>query len=186
MKKSYNINIAGVSRDLTLYPVSDKISIAALILLGDVELTKVCASELLKKAPEFDYIITPEAKSISLAYEMAVQAGTNTYFVARKHKKVYLANALEYTYESITTKGAQSLYLGQSDAKMMKGKKILLVDDVISTGESLAALRALVEKAGGIIVGSAAVLAEGDAADRDDIIFLKPLPLFDSEGDPLN
>ena len=185
MNKTYNITIAGVSRDLTLYPVSDKISIAALILLGDVELTEACAGELLKISPEFDYIITPEAKSISLAHEMAKQAGNDTYFVARKHKKVYLADALEYTYESITTKGEQSLYLGQSDAELMKGKRILLVDDVISTGESINALRVLVEKAGGIIAGCAAVLAEGDAANRKDIIFLQPLPLFDQEGNKI-
>ncbi|MBQ7499607.1 MAG: adenine phosphoribosyltransferase [Clostridia bacterium] len=185
MKKTYNINIAGVSRDLTLYPVSDKISIAALILLGDVEFTEVCARELLKVSPEFDYIITPEAKSISLAHEMAKQAGCGTYFVARKHKKVYLENALEYNYESITTKGRQSLYLGQADAELMKDKKIVLIDDVISTGESLNALRALVEKAGGIIAGCAAVLAEGDAAKRNDIIFLKPLPLFNASGYPI-
>ena len=168
-----------------MFAVNDKISIAAFILFGDVELTVNCAAELLKKVPEYDIMVTAEAKSIPLIYEMARQAGVNDYVIARKKPKVYMSDVIEVSVNSITTHGEQKLYIGKEDVQKIKGKRVLIVDDVISTGESLSALEKLIHVAGGNIVGKAAVLAEGDAADRDDIIFLKKLPLFDSEGNEL-
>ncbi len=179
------MKIAGLTRDLPLFPVNDKITIAAFIVFGDVELTVHCAAELLKKAPEYDIMVTAEAKSIPLIHEMARQSGANDYVIARKKEKVYMGETLEVSVNSITTHGEQKLYLGEDDVEKIKGKRILIVDDVISTGESLAALEKLIERAGGNIVCKAAVLAEGDAAERDDIIFLEKLPLFDSEGNVL-
>ena len=168
-----------------MFAVNDKISIAAFILFGDVELTVNCATELLKKVPEYDIMVTAEAKSIPLIYEMARQAGVNDYVIARKKPKVYMSDVIEVSVNSITTHGEQKLYIGKEDVQKIKGKRVIIVDDVISTGESLSALEKLIHVAGGNIVGKAAVLAEGDAADRDDIIFLKKLPLFDSEGNEL-
>ena len=173
----YEMKIAGLTRRLPLCEVSENLDIAALIMFSDVELTVATAKELIKKAPEFDVLITAESKGIPLAYEMSRQSGKN-YVVARKGIKVYTINPIEVEVNSITTKGSQKLYLGQDDVDRLKNKKVLIVDDVISTGESLKALETLVEKAGGNIVGKVAVLAEGDAADRDDILFLEKLPLF--------
>ena len=174
---TYHINIAGVERDLIKYPVNDKIDIAAFILFGDVEVTEKAAAELLKRCPEHDVVVSAEAKGIPLCYEMARQ-GCGKYIIARKGVKVYMPDPISVNVQSITTLSRQTLYLGSDDAEHMKGKRVLIVDDVISTGESLKALEALVNKAGGEIVGKAAVLAEGDAADRDDIIFLEKLPVF--------
>ena len=169
--------IGGIERQLKRFPVSDTLDIAAFILFGDVELTEACAKELLKKAPEFDYIVTPEAKSIPLAYEMSRLSGKK-YIVARKGVKVYMDNPIEYKETSITTQKEQSLFLGHEDGDLLTGKKVLIVDDVISTGESLKAVQGLVKAFKGNIVASCAPLAEGDAADRDDIVFLERLPLF--------
>ena len=177
MAEFYKMKIAGLERKLEKFPVSDKLDIAAFIIFGDVELTIKACEELLNKAPEFDYIITPEAKSIPIAYEMARQSG-KPYIVARKGVKVYMRNPLDVSVTSITTKTEQHLYLGESEVQMIKGKRVLIVDDVISTGESLIAVRNLVKEAGAIEAASCAILAEGDAADRDDIIFLEKLPLF--------
>ena len=177
MSEFYTMKIAGVERNLKLFPVSDSLDIAAFILFGDTEITVASATELLKKAPEFDLILTPEAKSIPLAYEMSRQSG-KPYVVARKGTKVYMGRPIEVTVHSITTQREQRLYLGEDEAELVNGKRILIVDDVISTGESLASIRELLEKAGGIEAASCAVLAEGDAADRTDIIFLEKLPLF--------
>ena len=177
MAEYYRMKIAGLERDLEKFPVSDKLDIAAFIIFGDVELTIKSCEELLKKVPQFDVIITPEAKSIPIAYELARQSG-KPYIVARKGVKVYMRNPLDVTVTSITTKNEQHLYLGETEVTMIKGKKVLILDDVISTGESLKALEELAEKAGAKIVGKAAILAEGDAADREDIIFLEKLPLF--------
>ncbi len=177
MSEYYNIKIAGLERSLKKFPVSDKLDIAAFILFGDVEVTVAAAAELLKKAPEFDYIVTPEAKSIPLAYEMARQSG-KPYIVIRKGVKVYMGNPVAVTVRSITTQKEQHLYLGEDEVNLIRGKKVLIVDDVISTGESLDSVRELIKTAGGIEVGACAVLAEGDAARRDDIFFLEPLPLF--------
>lgn len=168
-----------------MFPVNDNLTIAAFIIFGDVELTVNCAKELLKKVPEYDVMITAEAKSIPLIHEMARQAGRNDYVIARKKQKVYMSDVLEVSVQSITTHGEQKLYLGKEDTEKLKGRKVLIVDDVISTGESLTALEKLVEAAEGIIVGKAAILAEGDAAERDDIVFLEKLPLFDGEGNQI-
>lgn len=178
----YTIDIAGMKRDLKLFSVNDDLKIAAFILFGDVEITEHSAKKLLEKAPEFDLILTAEAKSIPLAYEMARQAGMNDYIIARKGMKVYMENAISVTVNSITTLSSQTLYLGGDDADRIKGRRILIVDDVISTGESLTAMEKLVTKAGGQIVGRMAVLAEGDAYDREDITVLGKLPLFDADG----
>jgi adenine phosphoribosyltransferase len=173
----YTMKIAGLERDLPICPVNEKLSIAGFIMFSDVELTVAVASELLKKVPEFDVILTAESKGIPLAYEMARQSGKN-YFVARKGKKLYMKNPAEVTVQSITTVGEQKLYLSDDDMALIEGKRVLIVDDVISTGESLRALQKLVEVAGGKEAGLATVLAEGEAADRKDIIYLEPLPLF--------
>lgn len=177
MSEYYTLKIAGLERRLEKFPVSDKLDIAAFIIFGDVELTVAGCRELRKRLPEFDVIITPEAKSIPIAYEMARQTG-KPYIVARKGMKVYMRNPLEVDVTSITTKQEQHLFLGESETKLLKGSRVLIIDDVISTGESLAAVRRLVEEAGGKEVSACAFLAEGDAADRDDIIYLERLPLF--------
>ncbi len=173
----YTLKIAGLTRTLPYFAVSDKLDIAALLMFGDTELTIASAAELLKKVPEFDVILTPEAKSIPLAYEISRQSGKK-YIVARKGVKVYMGKPLKVEVRSITTNHIQELYLGETDVDSIKGKRVLIVDDVISTGESLNAVRELVSAAGGIEAAACAVLAEGDAANRTDIVFLEPLPLF--------
>lgn len=175
--ESYKINIAGLERELEMFPVNDKLDIAAFIMFGDVEITEVAARELLKKCPEHDVVVTAEAKGIPLCYEVARQ-GCRNYVVARKGIKVYMRNPIEVSVNSITTASEQKLYFGENDAEFLKGKRVLIVDDVISTGQSLKALETLVEQTGATVVGKAAVLAEGDAKNRDDIIFLQELPLF--------
>lgn len=183
---TYKMNVAGLTRDLPLCPLNDSLMIAAFVIFGDVELTCACAKALLEKTPEFDYMVAPEAKSIPLIHEMARQSGRNDYFLVRKAPKLYMNGVFEVEDRSITTQGVQKLYMDGADAKKMKGKRILILDDVISTGGSLVAVENLVNQAGGIVVGRMAILAEGDAADRDDIIFLEKLPLFDKNGTPLN
>ena len=178
----YRMQVAGLERDLPICRVTDDLYIAGFVVFGDQELTVACARELLKRAPEYDYIITAEAKGIPLGHEMARQAGAQKYFLARKGPKLYMSGVFSASVQSITTEGQQTLYLDTADAQLMKGKKILIVDDVISTGQSLLALEALVEKAGGIIAGKMAVLAEGDAQNREDIIYLEKLPLFNPDG----
>jgi adenine phosphoribosyltransferase len=178
----YRMRVAGLERDLPICKVTDSLYIAGFVIFGDQELTVACARELLKVAPEYDYIITAEAKGIPLAHEMARQSGAEKYFLARKAPKLYMTGVFESAVKSITTAKEQRLYLDTADAQLMKGKRILLVDDVISTGESLLGLEKLVEKAGGIIAGRMAVLAEGDAQDREDLIYLEKLPLFNPDG----
>ncbi|MCL2578556.1 MAG: adenine phosphoribosyltransferase [Oscillospiraceae bacterium] len=175
--KTYTLNVAGLTRELNICPVNEKLDIAAFIMFSDVELTVACAQELLKIAPAHDVIITAESKGIPLAYEMSRQSGQK-YLLARKSKKLYMKDVIEVTVQSITTTSLQKLYMDAADINYLKGRRILLVDDVISTGESIRALEQLVEQAGGEIAGKVAVLAEGDAADREDIVFLAPLPLF--------
>jgi len=179
-KKFHEMTIAGCKRKLPICAINDKLDIAAFVMFGDVDVTVASAKRLLRKAPKFDIIVTPEAKSIPLAYEMARQSG-KPYLVARKGMKLYMTEPLEVAVKSITTANVQHLFLSSEEAAQISGKRVLVVDDVISTGESLIAVEALVNKAGGTIVGKAAVLAEGDAASRDDIIFLEPLPLFFKE-----
>ena len=178
----YKMNIAGLERQLPICKVTDQLYIAGFVIFGDQELTVACARDLLKIAPEYDYIITAEAKGIPLAHEMARQAGHAKYILARKAPKLYMRDVFGVTVQSITTAKEQKLYLDGADAELMKGKRILLVDDVISTGESLRALEALVEKAGGNICGRMAILAEGDAQDREDLVYLEKLPLFNPDG----
>ena len=178
----YKMNIAGLDRALPLCPISDTLQIGAFVIFGDPELTTACAQALLDRAPEYDYLISAEAKGIPLVHEMARLAGNQKYFLARKAPKLYMTGVFEAELRSITTAKDQKLYLDMADADMMKGKKILIVDDVISTGESLKAIEHLVEKAGGIICGKMTILAEGDAQDRDDLVYLEKLPLFDKDG----
>ena len=185
MKKTYPIKIAGLERELPLCPLNPELYIGAFVIFGDVELTEACARELVKVAPEHDVIITSESKGIPLAYEMARQMGVNKYILARKSQKLYMSDVFSVEVNSITTAKKQTLYLDGADAEYMRGKKVLIVDDVISTGESLRAIEVLVENAGGNIVGKMAILAEGDAKDREDIKCLEVLPLFDAEGNPI-
>ncbi len=178
----YKMNIAGLERSLPLCKVADDLYIAAFILFGDVEITKAAATELLKRAPEYDIMLTAECKSIPLIYEMARQSGDDNYIIARKGTKVYMHDVISAEVNSITTAHPQVLYLDGEAVNAIKGKRVLIVDDVISTGESLKCLELLAEKAGANIVGKMAILAEGDAADRDDIICLEKLPLFNPDG----
>ena len=166
----YRMKVAGLERDLPICPVSDSLSIAGFVIFGDQELTVECARALLERAPEYDYILTAEAKGIPLAHEMARQHGDAKYILARKGPKLYMRDVFSVTVNSITTAKEQKLYLDGADAQLMQGKRVLIVDDVISTGESLKALEALAEQAGAIICGRMAILAEGDAQDREDLI----------------
>ena len=179
------MTIAGLERHLPLCPLNDELYIGAFVIFGDPELTTAAAKELLKKAPEYDYIITAESKGIPIAHEMARLAGNQKYFLARKKPKLYMTGVFEVTVRSITTEGEQKHYLDKADADLMAGKRILIVDDVISTGESLRAIEELVKAAGGNIVGKMAILAEGDAQSRDDLIYLEPLPLFNAKGEAI-
>ncbi len=178
MSEVYKMTIAGLERELPLCPISENLAIGAFIIFGDVELTIAASAELLKKCPEFDYIITPEAKSIPLAYEMSRQSG-KPYFVVRKKAKLYMQNPVSVSVRSITTESEQVLILDGAEGERIRNKRIVIVDDVISTGESLSAVEKLVKKFDVNVVAKAAVLAEGDATDRDDIVFLEKLPLFE-------
>ena len=177
------MTIAGLKRALPICRVNDNLYIGAFVIFGECELTMACATELLKKAPEYDYIITAESKGIPLAYEMARQHGDKKWLLARKGAKLYMQNVVGVEVKSITTAAVQKLYLDGADAALMKGKRVLIVDDVISTGESLHALEALVNQAGGEIVGRMAILAEGEAQDRTDLIYLEKLPVFNAKGE---
>ena len=178
----HTMTIAGVTRDLPLCKVNDELYIGAFVIFGDVELTVACARDLLKAAPEHDILITAESKGIPLVYEMARQSGVNRYLIARKAAKLYMRDVFSTDVTSITTANRQMLCIDGEDAAYMKGKRVLIVDDVISTGGSLAAVEKLVNQADGIIVGKMAILAEGDAQKRDDIIYLEKLPLFNADG----
>ena len=182
---TYRLKVAGVERDLPICPISERLMIAGFVMLGDTELTEACAEGLCHLLPEHDILITAEAKGIPLICAMARQLGEDRYVVARKKPKLYMKDVLKCEVTSITTEGSQCLYLDGADAELMKGRRVVIVDDVISTGQSLHALEELVKMSGGKIVAKVAVLAEGDAIDREDIRYLAPLPLFDSEGKPL-
>ena len=184
--KSYRMNIAGVERDLPLCPLNDQLSIGAFVMFGDPELTTACAEAMLKIAPAYDYLITAEAKGIPLVHEMARLAGNQRYFLARKTPKLYMTGVMEVTVHASTTAREQKRYVDTADAESVKGRRVLVVDDGISTGAALAAVEQLVEEAGGIVCGRMAVLAEGDAQKRKDIIYLEKLPLFTADGKPLN
>ena len=180
---AHSMNIAGLERKLPICRVTDDLYIGAFVIFGDCELTTAAAKALLEKAPEYDYIITAESKGIPLAQEMARLNGDAKWMLARKGVKIYMRDVLEVEVKSITTAKVQKLYLDGNDAALMKGKRILVVDDVISTGESLHALEELVNAAGGNIVGRMTILAEGDAQERQDLIYLEKLPLFNAKGE---
>ncbi len=184
-RKEYELTVAGCTRRLPICPLNETLSIAGFVIFGDPELTVKCAAALLEKAPAYDFLLTAEAKGIPLAHEMARQHGDAKYLLARKSTKLYMTDLFEASVRSISTDRLQHLYLDGQDAALMKGRRILLVDDVISTGESLLALEALVAKAGGTVCGRMAILAEGDARAREDLLYLEPLPLFDAQGRPL-
>ena len=182
---TYRLKVAGVERDLPICPISERLMIAGFVMLGDTELTEACAEGLCRLLPAHDVLITAEAKGIPLICAMARQLGENRYVVARKKPKLYMKDVLKCEVTSITTEGGQCLYLDGADAELMRGKKVVIVDDVISTGQSLHALEELVRMSGGNIVAKVAVLAEGSAIERTDIRYLAPLPLFDNEGKPI-
>ncbi len=184
--KHYTMNIAGIERSLPLCPITDDLYIGAFVTFGDPELVTACAQELLNRAPEFDYMLTAESKGIPVTHEMARLAGNRRYFLARKTPKLYMTGVFEVDVRSITTAKAQKLYLDKAEADLIRGKRILIVDDVVSTGESFAGLEKLVLAAGGEICGRMCILAEGDAADRTDITYLEKLPLFNKEGEVIN
>lgn len=184
--KSYKMRIAGFERELPICPLNERLSIGAFVIFGDPELTTACAKELLERAPRYDYLITAEAKGIPLVHEMARLSGNRKYFLARKAPKLYMSGVMKVVVRSITTSREQTLYLDAADAELMRGKRILVVDDVISSGESLRAIEALVREAGGIVVGRMAILAEGEARGREDIIYLEELPLFTPDGEPID
>ena len=181
---TYTMRVAGLERQLPLCKVSDDLYIGAFIMFGDAELTVACAKALLEKVPadSYDYMLTAEAKSIPLIHEMARQSGAKKYFIARKGSKVYMPDPIHVSVRSITTLRQQDLFLGADDCALIKGRRILIVDDVISTGESLHALEELVKTAGGTVTGRAAVLAEGDSLARTDLTYLAPLPVFNADG----
>lgn len=185
MQLYHKMTIAGLERSLPICPLNESLSIAGFVIFGDPDLTVACAEALLEKTKtvDYDYLLAPEAKAIPLVHEMARQSGKKEYLLARKNPKLYMTGVFSHTVRSITTAKEQTLYLDVQDAKKMKGKRILLIDDVISTGASLEALEALVEKAGGTVAGRCAILAEGDAQKREDLIYLEKLPLFNSKGE---
>ena len=182
---TYTLKVAGLERELNLCPISERLMIAGFVLFGDTELTEACAESLGRLLPEHDILITAEAKGIPLICAMARQLKEDRYIVARKKPKLYMKDILKCEVTSITTEGSQCLYLDGEDAERMRGRRVVIVDDVISTGQSLHALEELVKMAGGSIVAKVAVLAEGDAVGREDIRYLAPLPLFDHTGKPI-
>ena len=182
---TYKLKVAGIERDLKLCPISDSLNIAAFVLFGDVELTEKCAEALCKIAPEHDVMITAESKGIPLIHAMSRILGEDRYVLARKSVKLYMSDVVSCVTKSITTDAVQTLYIDGEDAEYLKGKNVLIVDDVISTGGSLLSLENLVRQSGGNIVGKMTILAEGDAADRKDIVYLEKLPLFDKDGNAI-
>ena len=185
MNDFYTMKIAGLERDLPVCPINENLSIAAFVLFGDVEMTVAAAAELLKIAPDHDIIITAEAKGIPLVHEMARQNEESTYIVARKIVKLYMKEVFSVELQSITTENKQTLYIDSTEAEVMRGRRVLIVDDVISTGESVRAVEKLVKEAGGEVAGKMAILAEGDAKFRDDILYLEYLPLLNPDGTPI-
>ncbi|MDO5329274.1 MAG: phosphoribosyltransferase family protein [Coriobacteriia bacterium] len=187
MNDTVDIEVAGIKTKFELFPVSDDTQIAAFIMYKHIDITEAAARELLKRVPEFDAIVTAEAKGIALAQEMAKQAGLNSYVVARKSTKVYMQNCISTNVDSITTEGIQTLYLGESDYKPLEGKRVIIVDDVISTGGSIKSLEVLMSHIKDCeVVAKCFVFAEGEAANRDDVIYLEKLHLYDSHGNIKN
>lgn len=178
------MKIAGLERNLPICKVNNDLYIAGFVIFGDPELTVSCAKELLKRAPDYDYMITAEAKGIPLIHEMARQSGAKKYFLARKSPKLYMREVFQVEVKSITTTAVQRLYMDVDDARQMNGKRMLIVDDVASTGASIHAIKKLIEQAGGTVCGKMAILAEGDAQYRDDLVYLEKLPIFNADGTP--
>lgn len=176
--QTYEITIAGITRHLPIVKIKDELQLASFVILGDTELTTVAANELKQRLPEVDILVTAETKGIPLVHELAKQMNMSHYVVARKSVKAYMQQPFISQATSIASQTKQLLCLDVSDVALIKGKRVALVDDVISSGESIRALADLVEKAGGDIVAKASIIAEGDASERDDIIFLEKLPLF--------
>lgn len=178
-KKFLDLDIAGYKTALPILPLPSGINIAFFCLHGNSEMTEYCGKELAKYVSDCDVLITAESKGLQLTHVVAREVGHHYYAVARKSKKLYMQDGISVEYgSSITTGTPQTLYLSKHDADLLKGKKVGIIDDVISTGASLIGLEKLVEKAGGIIYKKAFVLAEGDAADRKDIIYLAKIPLL--------
>ncbi len=184
METTYHLKVAGLERELPVCRITDDLYIGAFVIFGDVELTKACAEALLRIAPPYDILITADSKGIPLVYEMARQHGDERHVIARKAAKLYMKDVVSAEVRSITTDRIQTLYLDGGDVEHLRGRKVLIVDDVISTGESLRALEELVTKAGGEIVGRMAILAEGEAGKRSDIRYLAYLPLLNADGTP--
>lgn len=181
--EEYKIELCGVSRTLPFIPISETMAFASFVVLGDTELVSTCAPFLVKEIGQVDAVVTAEAKGIALAYEISRLLGLKEFIVARKSTKSYMKNVVSASVHSITTQGEQHLYLDGADADKIRGKRVCLLDDVISTGESLHAMEVLMQNAGAAVVKKAAILAEGDAAEREDIIFLQKLPLFQKTGE---
>ena len=177
--ETYPVEIAGIQRQLHLFRVAPGLRIAVLNILGDTELVQAAAKALALKLETFDYdvIVTAEAKSIPLAYALSVET-KKPYIVLRKTYKPYMGEAIQAETLSITTGQPQSLFLDQKDHALITGKKILAVDDVISTGSTLKGIRAIMDKAGAIVAGEAAIMTEGDLAEWANVISLGHLPLF--------
>ena len=178
MGEVYKMTIAGCDRELPICPISDKLDIAGFVMFGDVEITEKVAQALMEKCPEHDIIITAESKGLQLSHVIARELGQRYYAVCRKSKKLYMQDGIQTSVKSITTGNEQTLYLSKHDADLIKGKKVAIVDDVVSTGGSLRGLEQIVNLAGGIIYKKAFVLAEGDAAERDDIVYLAKIPII--------
>ena len=179
MEHTYQMKVCGVERELPLVPIDENKAFASFVVIGDTELVERAAAELAAQVPPVDVVLTAEAKGIALAYELSRRLGMKEFIVARKSVKSYMKNPISASVHSITTQGEQHIYLDEADIRKVAGKRVCIVDDVISTGESLRAVEELAKKAGGNVVCRAAILAEGNAAKRKDILFLGELPLFE-------
>ena len=177
--ETYAVEIAGIKRELRLFEIKPGLKIAILNILGDTELVQVCAKELANKLKEIDYdvLVTAEAKSIPLAHALSVET-KKPYVILRKSYKLYMGDALKAETLSITTGQPQTLILDEKDSELMQGRKVVIVDDVISTGSTLQGMRMILNKAGASVAAEAAILTEGDRAQWMHIISLGHLPLF--------
>lgn len=176
--KYFDFEICGLTRKLPYVQISDKLVLASFVCLSDTELVQTVAPELVKRLPEVDYLMTAEAKGICLTYEMSRIMGMKEFIVARKSRKPYMVNPVSHHVFSITTQKDQTLWLDGCDADKIRGKRVALIDDVIATGESLAAIESLAQTAGANVVARAAILAELGAVNRKDIIYLKEHYVF--------
>jgi adenine phosphoribosyltransferase len=176
---TYSVNIAGVQRELTLFEVHPGLRIAILNILGDVKLVAACAKELAVKLSHLNYdvLVTAESKSIPLAHVLAAETGKD-YVILRKTYKPYMGQALQVQTLSITTGQPQTLFLDEKDLRLLEHKKVVILDDVISTGSTLQGMRLLMQKASAEVVGEAAIFTEGERAKWNNIIALGHLPVF--------